>query len=126
MRSELPATDVAIYLQALYFRRSDNQFYVPIALIVPGSQIPFVKGGDRDKANIDILGQVKNSQGIAVGNVRDTVKLAVDASQQVKQKNIQYSTGFTLAPGKYHLKFVGGENQTGGMGGLGPDLSVRT
>jgi VWFA-related protein len=124
MRSELPATDVAIYLQALYFRRSDNQFYVPIALIVPGSQIPFVKGGDRDKANIDILGQVKNSQGIAVGNVRDTVKLAVDASQQVKQKNIQYSTGFTLAPGKYHLKFVVRENQTGAMGSFETDLNV--
>jgi VWFA-related protein len=124
MRSELPATDVAIYLQALYFRRSDNQFYVPIALIVPGSQIPFVKGGDRDKANIDILGQVKNGQGIAVGNVRDTVKLAVDAAQQVKQKNIQYSTGFTLAPGKYHLKFVVRENQTGAMGSFETDLNV--
>jgi VWFA-related protein len=124
MRSELPATDVAIYLQALYFRRSDNQFYVPIALIVPGSQIPFVKGGDRDKANIDILGQVKNGQGIVVGNVRDTVKLAVDAAQQVKQKNIQYSTGFTLATGKYHLKFVVRENQTGAMGSFETDLNV--
>jgi hypothetical protein len=125
MRSDLPATDVAIYLQALYFRRSENQFFVPISLIVPGSQIPFIKGGgDRDKANIDILGQVKNGQGIAVGNVRDTVKLAVDAAQQVKQKNIQYSTGFTLAPGKYHLKFVVRENQTGAMGSFETDLNV--
>ncbi len=30
--------------------RVENQFYVPISLVVPGSQIPFVKGGDRDKA----------------------------------------------------------------------------
>jgi VWFA-related protein len=141
MRSDLPATDVAIYLQALYFRQSDNQFYVPIALVIPGSQIPFVKGGDRDKASIDILGQVKkvlgdapvdsagNASGprlgnIAVGNVRDTVKLAVDQTQQVKQKNIQYSTGFTLAPGRYHLKFVVRENQTGAMGSFETDLNV--
>ena len=74
MRSDLPATDVAVYLQALYFRLDDNKFFVPVSLIVPGSQIPFIKNGDRDKANIDILGQVKNAQGIAVGNVRDTVK----------------------------------------------------
>jgi VWFA-related protein len=124
LRSDLPATDVAVYLQALYFREDDNKFFVPISLIVPGSQIPFVKNGDRDKANIDIVGQVKNAQGIPVGNVRDTVKLALDASQQVQRKNIQYSTGFTLAPGRYHVKFVVRENETGRMGSFETDLQV--
>jgi VWFA-related protein len=124
LRSDLPATDVAVYLQALYFRLEDNRFFVPVSLIVPGSQIPFLKNGDRDKANIDILGQVKNAEGIAVGNVRDTVKLALDQAQQVQRKNIQYSTGFTLAPGRYHLKFVVRENQTGGMGSFETDLQV--
>ena len=124
LRSDLPATDVAVYLQALYFRLDDNKFFVPVSLIVPGSQIPFIKNGDRDKANIDIVGQVKNAQGIAVGNVRDTVKLALDAAQQVQRKNIQYSTGFTLAPGRYHLKFVVRENETGRMGSFETDLQV--
>jgi VWFA-related protein len=124
LRSDLPATDVAVYLQALYFRMGDNKFFVPVSLIVPGSQIHSVKNGDRDKANIDVIGEVKNSQGIIVGNVRDTVKLALDAAQQVQKKNIQYSTGFTLAPGKYHLKFVVRENQTGAMGSFETDLQV--
>ncbi|HXC95055.1 MAG TPA: VWA domain-containing protein [Edaphobacter sp.] len=124
MRSDLPATDVAIYLQALYFRLEENKFFVPISLIVPGSQIHTVKNGDRDKANIDVMGQVKNTQGIIVGNVRDNVKLALDAAQQVQRKNIQYSTGFTLAPGKYHVKFVVRENQTGAMGSFETDLQV--
>ena len=124
LRSDLPAMDVAVYMQAMYFRGDENKFFVPIALVVPGSQIHILKSGDKDKANIDILGQVKNAQGIAVGNVRDTVKLALDASQQVQQKNIQYSTGFTLAPGKYHMKFVVRENQTGAMGSFETDLQV--
>jgi VWFA-related protein len=124
LRSDLPATDVAVYLQALYFRMEDNKFFVPVSLIVPGSQIHSVKNGDRDKANIDIIGQVKNTQGIIVGNVRDNVKLTLDAAQQVERKNIQYSTGFTLAPGKYHLKFVVRENQTGAMGSFETDLQV--
>jgi VWFA-related protein len=124
MRSDLPATDVAIYLQALYFRLEDNKFFVPVSLIVPGSQIHSIKNGDRDKANIDVAGEVKNAQGIIVGNVRDNVKLALDAAQQVQRKNIQYSTGFTLAPGKYHLKFVVRENQTGAMGSFETDLQV--
>jgi VWFA-related protein len=124
MRSDSPATDVAVYLQALYFRSSDNLFYIPVSLIVPGSQIPFQTKGNSDKANIDVMGQVKNAQGITVGTVRDTVKLALDQNQQAQRKNIQYSTAFTLAPGKYHLKFVVRENQTGNMGSFETDIQV--
>jgi VWFA-related protein len=124
LQSDLPATDVAVYLQALYFRIEGDKFFIPVSLIVPGSQIHSVKNGDHDKANIDVMGQVKNAQGIIVGNVRDNVKLTLDAAQQVQRKNIQYSTGFTLAPGKYHLKFVVRENQTGAMGSFETDLQV--
>jgi VWFA-related protein len=124
LRSDLPATDVAVYLQALYFRIEGDRFFIPVSLIVPGSQIHSVKNGDRDKANIDVMGQVRNAQGIIVGNVRDNVKLTLDSAQQVQRKNIQYSTGFTLAPGKYHLKFVVRENQTGAMGSFETDLQV--
>jgi VWFA-related protein len=124
MRSSTPATDVAVYLQALYFKQGENNSFIPVSLIVPGSQIPFVSGGNQDKASLDILGQVKNAQGITVGNVRETVKLALDASQQVARKNIQYSTGFTLAPGRYHLKFIVRENQTGNMGTFETDIQV--
>ena len=124
LRSDLPATDVSVYLQALYFRDPDNRYYIPVSLIVPGSQVPFLKNGDKDKATLDILGQVKNAQGIAVGNIRDTVKLVLDPALGVRQKNIQYSTGFTLAPGRYHLKFVVRENQTGLMGSFETDLNV--
>ena len=124
MRSDLPATDVAVYLQALYFMEDRNMYSVPVSLIVPGSQIPFVKGGDRDKAALDIMGQVKDAQGIVVGNVRQTVKLAVEQSQQVQRKNIEYSTSFRLAPGRYHLKFVVREDQTGNMGSFEADIQV--
>src|ERR1019366_1834912 len=58
LSSDLPATDMAVYLDAMYFRLDENRFYVPVSLIVPGSQIPFVKGGDKDKATLDIIGEV--------------------------------------------------------------------
>lgn len=128
MRSDLPALDVPVYLQALYFRENANTFYVPVNLIVPGSQIPFTRSrtrdGDQDKATLDVLGQVRNAQGIPVGNVRDTVKLAVSQAQGVQRRNIQYTTGFLLAPGHYHLKFVVRENETGNMGSFETDLNV--
>ena len=124
MRSDLPATDVPLYLQALYFKLENGTFYVPVSLIVPGSAIPFLKNGDKDKANLDIVGQVKNAQGIIVGNVRETVKLNLTENENVRQRNIQYTTGFSLATGKYHLKFVVRENQTGQMGSFETDLNV--
>jgi VWFA-related protein len=124
LQSDLPATDVTVYLQALYFRLDENRFYVPVSLIIPGSQIPFVKGGDRDKATLDIIGEVKDAQGREIGDARETVKLVIDGSQQAAQKNIQYSTGFTLPVGKFHLKFVVRENQTGRMGSFETDINV--
>ncbi len=124
IHSDLPALDVAVYLQAFYLRESANSFYVPVSLLVPGSQVPFTKSKSQDKATLDVLGQIKNAQGITVGNVRDTVKLAVDQVQQVARRNIQYSTGFTLAPGRYHAKFVVRENETGNMGSFETDLQV--
>ncbi len=124
MRSQIPATDVAVYLQALYFRLADGKFYIPMSVVIPGSQINAVQAKDKDKATIDFLGQVRNAENITVGQVRQTVNLAVDANQQVQKKNVQYSTGFTLAPGKYHVKFVVRENQTGNMGTFETDIQV--
>ena len=124
MRSDVPATDVAVYLQALYFQLADGKFYIPVSVVVPGSQINAVTVKDKDKATIDILGQVKNAQSIVVGQVRQTIPLAVDANQQLQKKNVQYSTGFELAPGKYHLKFVVRENQSGNMGSFETDINV--
>jgi VWFA-related protein len=124
LASDLPSTDMTVYLQALYFRSGENRFFVPISLVVPGSQIPFVKGGDRDKATLDIIGQVRDAAGHDIGDIRDTVKLAVDQAQQVRQKNVQYTTGFSLPVGKYHVKFVVRENETGRMGSFETDLTV--
>ncbi|HWC99328.1 MAG TPA: VWA domain-containing protein, partial [Candidatus Sulfopaludibacter sp.] len=63
LASDLPDTDIAVYLQPFYFFLGGNRYYVPVSLVVPGSQIPFVKGGDRDKATLDIIGQIKDTAG---------------------------------------------------------------
>jgi VWFA-related protein len=124
LASDLPATDMAVYMDAMYFRLDENRFYVPVSLIVPGSQIPFVKGGDKDKATLDIIGEVIDEAKRPIGNARETVKLNLDPSLQARQKNIQYTTSFNLPPGKYHLKFVVRENQTGRMGSFEAEITL--
>ncbi len=122
LASDLPSTDVAMYLETYYFRTDENRFYEPVSLIVPGSQIPFTKGGDKDKATLDVIGEVIDEFKRPIGHVRETVKLAVDEQQQVRQKNIQYSTSFSLPPGKYTLKFVVRENESGHMGSFETEM----
>jgi VWFA-related protein len=124
LASDLPATDVAVYLDAMYFRLDENRLFVPVSLIVPGSQIPFVKGGDKDKATLDILGEVVDEVKRPIGRVRETVKLNLDPTLQARQKNIEYTTNFNLPPGKYHVKFVVRENQTGRMGSFEADITL--
>ena len=124
LTSDLPATDMAVYLDAMYFRLEENRFFVPVSLIVPGSQIPFVKGGDKDKATLDIIGEVIDEVKRPIGNARETVKLNLDPMLQARQKNIEYTTSFNLPPGKYHLKFVVRENQTGRMGSFEADITL--
>jgi VWFA-related protein len=124
LASDLPATDMAVYLDALYFRLDDNRFFVPVSLIVPGSQIPFVKGSDKDKASLDIIGTVTDEAKRPIGHARETVKLNLDPSLQARQKNIQYTTSFNLPPGKYRLKFVVRENQTGQMGSFEAEITL--
>ena len=124
LASDLPATDIPVYLDAMYFMLDANRYYVPVSLLVPGSQIPFVKGGDKDKATLDIIGEVIDEVKRPVGRVRETVKLNLDESVQARQKNIQYTTSFNLPPGKYDVKFVVRENQTGRMGSFEANVTL--
>jgi VWFA-related protein len=126
LSAELPQTDVPLYAGTAYFRHDDSHYFLAVSLVVPGSQIPFVNEKDKDNATIDIIGAVMlaGKGKVPVGQLRDTVKLALDSGQQVRRKNVQYNTGFVLAPGNYHLKFIVRENQTGHMGSFETDVTV--
>ena len=124
LSSELPDVDVAVYIAASYFRLDDAHYYIPISIIIPGSQVPFVTEKDKDRATIDIIGIVQDEFKRPIGNARETVKLAVDESRQVRRKNVQYNTAFVLPPGKFHIKFVVRENQTGKLGSFETDINV--
>ncbi len=124
LSSDLPATDLPVYLDAYEFPLSDNRFDVPVSLLVPGSAIPFVRGGNRDKATLDILGEVLDANHRPVGQVRQTVKLALDANQQPTRKNIQYTTRFLVPSGTWTLKFVVRENETGRMGSFETEIRL--
>src|SRR5467141_1754137 len=124
LAAQLPRVDVPLYAGTAFFRQDDSHYYLAVSLVVPGSQIPFVTEKEKDNATIDIIGEVREGGKFPVGQLRDTVKLAVDSTQQIRRKNVQYNTGFVLAPGGYHLKFVIRENQSGRMGSFETDVQI--
>lgn len=92
--------------------------------MVPGSEIPFTRSKTQDRAAMDVLGVVLDPSKHPMARVRDTVKLAVRGSLEVRRKNVQYDTGVVLPAGKYHLKFIVRENQTGRTGSFETDLDI--
>jgi len=124
LASELPSTDLPVYLSTGYFRLADNKFFVPLSVVLPGSAIPFTRNGEQDKATLDVIAVVLDESKQAVSQVRDTVKLALNTSAEVQRKNVQYDAGLLLPPGKYHLKLVVRENQSGQMGSFETDLVI--
>jgi hypothetical protein len=124
LASDLPSTDLPVFLSAGYFRLGRNKFFVPLSVVVPGSEIPFTRSKDQDRATIDVLGAVLDPAKRPMARVRDTVKLAVRGTLEVQRKNVQYDTGVVLPAGKYHLKFIIRENQTGRTGSFETDLNI--
>ena len=124
LASDLPNTDLPVYLSTGYFRLSDVRYFVPVSVVVPGAAIPFTRTGDEDRSTLDVAGVVRDKSQRPFGIIRDTVKLAVESAKDVKRKNVQYDTGFLLPPGDYSLKVVLRENQTGQTGSFETEVIV--
>ena len=61
---------------------------------------------------------MKDDYGTTIQNLRDKVdiKLSGETAGELSKRPIQYDTGFTLLPGKYVIKFLARNAETGRMG----------
>ena len=122
--SDLSPTDLPVHGAAGYFRLKPNRYFVPMSFIVPGSQVQFSRSTDKEKATLDVLGVIRDPQKRIVAWIRDTVKLAVATTADVRNKVVQYDTSFELPPGRYEVKLVIRENQLGTVGSIETSLVV--
>ena len=119
LASDLPSTDMAVYLDAMYFRLDDNRFYARFPSSSPARKFPSSKAATRTRPRSTSLAKSSTRPSAPSVKARETVKLnSTPSSASSRQKNIEYTTSFDLPPGKYHLKFVVRENQTGPHGSL--------
>jgi VWFA-related protein len=121
MNSELPNTDLPVYLSTQFFRTESDRYYVLVSTVVPGSAIP----AGSSRASLDVLGMIRDAKTkFPLGNVQQAITLVMENAASGRRKNVQYSSGFLLPSGTYHLKFVVRENQNGKLGSFETDFAV--
>ena len=112
LMTQIPATDVPLFVTAGWFRLAPDRYYVPVSLAVPGSAIP----PSQDKVTLDVAGFIRDERGAPVGRIRDTITVPPASAGDLAARQVLYQTGVTLPPGRFSVKLVVRENTTGQMG----------
>ena len=129
-----PISDLPLVLEADYFRVADGRYFVPISIKMQGSDVTLVKKGPLQVADFDFVSTAKETQGKGLNSMpqwatlgsHDAIPISLKEADaaQLQKHNFQYDTGLTLPPGKYSIRFLARENQTGKMGTFETTLTV--
>ncbi len=113
-----PITDLTIAMELNYFQLNGSEYFVPIAVKIPGSELVLAQKAGAEKTVIDFIGEIKDEFGTTISNIRDKVeiKLKGEAAARLASSPIQYDAGYTLLPSKYVIKVLARNAETGRIG----------
>jgi VWFA-related protein len=115
---EDPITDIPIAMEINYFQLNRAEYFIPVSVKIPGSELQLAKRRGAQRTLIDIIGEIKDDSGYTQQNLRDKLdfELSNQEADQLASSPIQYETGFTLLPGKYVIKLLARDTVTGRIG----------
>jgi VWFA-related protein len=113
-----PITELTIAMEIDYFQLNRAEYFVPIVVKIPGRELALAKRGGAERTLIDFIGEIKDNYGTTITNVRDKVniKLSDATALELAKRPVEYDTGFTILPGKYTIKFLARDDETGRIG----------
>ena len=114
-----PITELTIALEINYFQLNRAEYFVPVMIKIPGRELALAKKRGAEQTVIDFIGEIKDVYGsTTVTNIRDhvTATLTNDTAEQLVHRPIEYSSGYTLLPGKYSIKVLARDDVTGRIG----------
>ncbi len=114
-----PVTDLTIAMELNYFQLNRAEYFVPMTVKIPGRELALAKKFGAEHTLIDFVGEVKDDiTGATISNVRDSVdlKLTDATAAELSRRPIEYDAGFTLTPGRYSIKFLARDAETGRIG----------
>jgi VWFA-related protein len=115
---ENPIADITIALELNYFQVTRPEYFVPIAVKIPGSELELARRRGAKRLTLDVLVEVKDSYGATQRNMRDRIDVPLTSAnaERLTTQPVQYDTGFTVLPGKYVLKFLVRDAEVGRIG----------
>ena len=113
-----PITELTIAMEVDYFQLNSAEYYVPVVMKIPGSELALARRRGAEHTLIDFICELKDEYGATMNNVRDKVdiKLTGETAAQLARQPIQYDTGFTLLPGTYTFMVLARDDETGRIG----------
>ncbi len=114
-----PVTDLTIAMEIDYFQLNRAEYFVPIVVKIPGKELALAKKFGAEHTLIDFVCEVKDDlSGATMSNVRDfvNIKLSDQTAAELAHRPVEYDSGFTLFPGKYTIKFLARDDETGRIG----------
>jgi len=119
-----PITELTMAMEVNYFQLNSAEYFIPIAIKIPGSELALAKRGGAEHTLIDFLGEIRS--GGPANNIRDKIDIKLSDATAVELGNrpITYDTGFTVLPGKYKIKFLARDAETGRIGTYETSLEI--
>jgi VWFA-related protein len=117
-KAEDPITDIPMAMEVNHFQISSAEYFVPISVRMPGSELARPRPAGSTRVEIDMLGEIKDEHGVTLRNSKDRLVFSLDAgaATRVARRSIQYETGFSLLPGSYVIKVLARDTTTGRIG----------
>src|SRR5207249_2764552 len=117
---------VTVAVEVNSFRLNRAEYFVPVSVKIPGSELALARRRGAQRTEIDFIGEVKDDYGVTMQNVRDKldIKLSDQTAQELAKRPVQYETGFTLLPGKYVIKVLARDAETGRIGTYQAEFAV--
>src|ERR1700722_12075851 len=121
-----PVTELTIAMEIDYFQLNRAEYFVPVVVKIPGRELALARKGGAERTLIDFIGEVKDDYGSTIQNVRDKadIKLSGETAAKLAKQPIEYDTGFTLLPGKYKIKLLARDAETGRIGTYETDFVI--
>ena len=114
-----PITELTIAMEINYFQLNKAEYFVPLMVKIPGRELALAKKRGADHTLIDFVGEIKDDYGgTTVTNIRDHIDapLSNATAAELAKRPIEYSSGYTLLPGKYTIKVLARDDETGRIG----------
>src|SRR6266702_1180823 len=114
-----PWTELTIAMEINYFQLNKAEYFVPLMVKIPGRELALAKKRGADHTLIDFVGEIKDDYGgTTVNNIRDHIdaKLTDQTAAELAKHPVEYSSGYTILPGKYTIKVLARDNETGRIG----------